>query len=412
MKRFGIATSIPSLALPLLLTLFLATAEARIPQPQQLFAFSCNADSGNTCPRGGNPTALIQASDGNLYGAASVSALLGSAHGGSIFKVDAGGLFTLLFTFSPGRNGAFPNGSIPNALVEGKDGFLYGTALKGGVHNDGTLFKLNKDGSGFHVLHNFCGLANCSDGAAPISLLRAQDGSFYGATQAGPTDTQFCADTGCGTIFHFTTSGNVAIIHTFTGMNDGFHPSALIEGSDGNLYGTEMASGVMNGSVFSLTPLGSFSLVHTFTIYKAPLNGLVQTADGDLFGIFFDAAHSREQQLFKVSPSGGGYQEFPGFAPTAGAAVIPSLVLATDGNLWGVVYNGGTGKGSIIALSPQDGSVKRNISFNGSNGLAPAAPLLQAADRKIYGTTLLGGNVAQGTVPGGVVFRLNAGLSQ
>jgi uncharacterized repeat protein (TIGR03803 family) len=410
-KRTRILTLICGLVLGLCLALFLGpTVQAQHLQPKQLFAFACNRDSNNTCQDGGKPAALIQSSDGSFYGVAQVSALMGSPRGGSIFKI-GGGKFKLLFTFSPDRSGSFPHGSVPSALIEGKDGFLYGTTLMGGATNDGVLFKLSKTGSGFQVLHSFCGLANCADGSTPISLIRGKDSNLYGTTHAGPTDTQFCATTGCGTIFRFTLKGNLAILHTFGADAGGFQPSALIQGTDGNFYGTDMGgTNVMAGTVFRVSPRGKFSILHNFAIYKAPLSGLAQVSNGDLFGIFFDAAHSREQQLFKVSSSGNGYEEFPGFAPTSGAVVFPSLIQASDGNLWGTVFNGGSGQGSIIALSPNDGSVQQDISFDGADGQGPGAPLLQGADRKIYGTALSGGTVAQGKVAGGVVFSLDAGL--
>src|SRR4051794_31869987 len=74
--------------------------------------------------------------------------------------------------------------SILNGIVQGSDGALYGTSFFGGTNNLGTVFKLNKDGTGFALLHSFTGIDG--DGARPqASLTEGTDGLLYGTTGAG-----------------------------------------------------------------------------------------------------------------------------------------------------------------------------------------------------------------------------------
>jgi uncharacterized repeat protein (TIGR03803 family) len=166
----------------------------------------------------------LQASDGNFYGITDTSQQgVASPQGGTVFKVTAkNSRLTLLFTFLPKANGKFMDGSRPNALIEGRDGFLYGTAAGGGPNDNGVLFKLSKSGSGFKILHSFCSLANCADGSTPTSLISGSDGNVYGSTIAGPSSSPFCADSGCGSIFRSTLNGNLTILHTFTGFAERF----------------------------------------------------------------------------------------------------------------------------------------------------------------------------------------------
>ncbi|MGH9454622.1 MAG: choice-of-anchor tandem repeat GloVer-containing protein, partial [Terriglobia bacterium] len=280
----------------LLLGLLLATtARAQIPMPipnhtpvvAQQIAFSCGDAGTEKCLDGSRPAALIQASDGNFYGVAQVSED-GVSHpqGGTIFKLTPRGQFTRLFTFAPGTRGNFPDGDGPGAsLVEGKDGFLYGTTFAGGAHHDGVVFKISKQGA-FQVLDNFCSVAACADGSSPVGLILGDDGNFYGATRSGGSSAPPCAATGgCGTFFRVTTVGSLTTLHALNGATDGSQPSTLIQASDGNFYGTDTGDNV-GGNVFRLTSGGQFTILHAFPLLQTPISGLVQGANGNLYGIF------------------------------------------------------------------------------------------------------------------------------
>src|SRR5580704_17981725 len=176
-----------SLLMPVVLLLILmtaATAYSQSPTLRQLFAFTCTSTS---CPDGRQPDALILASDGNLYGVAQYSNTpTGMAGGGTIFKFTPTGQITVLYSFPENQNtGFFPNGYAPDAIAEGSDGMLYGAASSGGMTSAslGTLWRINKNGTGFQVLGRYC--TSCSSGGAPNSLIAGSDGNLYGTTGYG-----------------------------------------------------------------------------------------------------------------------------------------------------------------------------------------------------------------------------------
>ena len=127
---------------------------------------------------------LVEASDGNFYGTAS----LGGANGyGTVFTITPAGTLTTLHSFDA------TDGATPNALVLGTDGNFYGTTISGGANIDGTIFEITPQGT-LITLHNFDG----SDGADSFAgLVQATDGNFYGTTRLGGSKSD-------GTVFRLT----------------------------------------------------------------------------------------------------------------------------------------------------------------------------------------------------------------
>jgi uncharacterized repeat protein (TIGR03803 family) len=368
----------------------------------QLFAFPCSGGSVQSCPDGARPFALIQASDGNLYGAATVTQVGGSTpQGGTVFKLTSSGQFTRLFAFSPGASKNYPQGDFPVSLVEGTDGFLYGVAGGGGAHRHGSVFKISKTGTGFHILHSFCALANCADGASGGKLVLGRDGNFYGASAFGGSTR--CTN-GCGTIYGITPTGQFTTIHMFNGT-DGNMPSGLTLASDGNFYGWA------NLLQFRITPAGQFTSFSSL-VFANPRtviqSDFVQGADGKFYGV---ACHYELHQhvLFEVGLDGSNLQTFSSFEPCQ-LGFRATLLSASDGNLWeGTLNNSSSSVGSMTALSPQNGLIVRSFSFDGANGSQSYGPMIQGKDGTLYGTTYGGGTVSTG-MPDGVVFSLSAGL--
>jgi uncharacterized repeat protein (TIGR03803 family) len=251
---------------------------------------------------GANPNAaLIQATDGNLYGTTTNG---GASDRGTVFKITAAGTLTVLHAFAGGTtDGAWPYA----ALIQAADGNFYGTtehggaSLPGGV-GSGTVFKMTPAGT-VTVLHAFmpwttpgprCPGPMCDtlDGASPEApLIQAADGSFYGTTAGGGAF-------GIGTVFNMTPDGSVKLLHSF---NDGFNPdladganpvAALLQATDGNFYGTASTSrfGSEHGAVFKMTPAGILTGLHTFGVSGNPPLGagpaaaLIQAADGSFYG--------------------------------------------------------------------------------------------------------------------------------
>ncbi len=157
-----------------------------------------------------------------------------------LFGVQAGVVFTNLHSFQ-----SFPNGASPNGLVQGGDGDFYGTTQSGGAYNAGTVFKISASGA-LTTLYSFNG---GNDGANPYAgLVQGSDGYFYGTTEGGGTE-------GCGTVFQISTNGVLTTLHSFIGGNDGAAPQAgLVQGSDGYFYGTTGFEGWgISGTVFKIS---------------------------------------------------------------------------------------------------------------------------------------------------------------
>ena len=240
---------------------------------------------------------LVRGSDGAYYGTAGAG---GAASHGTAFRITSDGTLTTLHDFSAVAKdtGANGDGSSPDAaLIVGRDGNFYGTTFAGGEGGQGTVFRLTSTGT-LTTLHSFGSLSNGTsgtnqDGGAPIGLVQADDGNFYGTTyQGGPG--------GNGTIFRLTPTGTLTVLHGFaatdaSGFNaDGAAPNGtLIQGSDGNFYGATSAGGAAGtGTLFQMTPTGTLtSLYHFGTLDElrdnaagADPNGVIQGPDGDFYG--------------------------------------------------------------------------------------------------------------------------------
>lgn len=141
------------------------------------------------------------------------------------------------------------NGVYPAAeVIEASDGVLYGTTINGGINNAGIVFKLNKDGTGFMVLHEFDG----SDGSDPFAdLVEGSDGALYGTTTVGGPQING------GVVFKVNKDGTgFMILHDFDGSHGAYPYAGLVEASDGAFYGTTYNGGPPRndgGVVFRLT---------------------------------------------------------------------------------------------------------------------------------------------------------------
>ena len=349
---------------------------------------------------------ILQGSDGNFYGTASNWNLAGY---GTVYKLTASGTFTVLHTFTDESDGAAPYAG----LIQTTDGNFYGVTITGGDphSNCGTVYKVTASGT-LTTLHAFAGHPN--DGCEPYGpLVQATDGNFYGTTNYGGTSNN-CGTFACGTVFKITTGGTETILHSFctqSGCPDGSSPQAgLVQGSDGNLYGATFYNGVANGSgtVFKITTSGTLTTLHSFngTDGSGPAGGLVQGSDGNFYGTTFAGANGGGT-VFKMTSSGTlttlyNFCSQPrcadGSAPQAG------LVQASDGNFYGTTSAGGTGGGgdlfgTVFAIT-SSGTLTTLYNFcslggiDCTDGAWPRAGLIQASDGKLYGVTSEGGNAS------------------
>lgn len=335
---------------------------------------------------GGAPNGLMQSADGGLYG---TTALGGTNHGGTIFKL-SGGVFTTLASFA-GTNGNAPR----STLAQGMEGDLYGTTTLGGDFGEGSTYKLTTNGA----LVNLFTFAGDENGGSPYAgLTRGADGNFYGLTQQGGTN-------GFGTIFKLSPDGALSTLYSFTGGSDGSSPdSAMALGADGNFYG--MAQGGTNGhgNVFRFTPGGAFTNLYSFsggTDGSSPAGTLAQGRDGNFYGVTTHNIFHGFQfygTVFRIT-TGGALTTLYTLNFTDGSYPHAGLIQGSDGNFYGTTFSGGaSANGTLFRITPS-GQITTLVSFDGfDDGAQPQAALVQAADRNFYGTTSTGGPGGHGTV--------------
>src|SRR5208282_1334930 len=247
-----------------------------------------------------------------------------------------------LHSFSGGTNGFNPYGG----LVQGADGNLYGTTLNGGTELFGAAFRLLL-GGGFSVLHSF---TNGPDGANPYAgLVQASPNTFYGATFDGVTALD-------GTLFKLASNGAFTPLYSFGGGEDGANPlAALVQGSDGKLYGTASTGGTNGlGTVFSLTTNGMLTPLVSFDYFLGayPSNGLVQASDGAFYGTASaGGTNGGWGTVFRVTVA-GSLSVLHSFNYLDGAVPVGGWVWGTDGNLYGTTSQGGAGgQGTVFQIT-------------------------------------------------------------
>src|ERR1019366_3915567 len=270
------------------------------------------------------------------------------------------------------------------------------------------------------TLHSF----NGPDGLNPYSsLVLDTEGNLYGTTSIGGSG---CQSQGCGTVFKITPSGNLNTLHSFD-KGDGYWPFAgLVQGTDGNFYGTTSQGGDLNncdhsgcGTVFKISPSGSLTTLHVFegspSDGSSPIAGLTQANDGNLYGTTASGGFSGQGTVFKITSQGALttlYSFCPaGFPCADGADPFAGLVQATDGNLYGTTeFGGASGDGTVFKITLA-GTLTTIHNFNGADGAYPLSGLIQASDGNLYGTTSGGGEGANCTFTNscGTVFRVTPG---
>ncbi len=249
------------------------------------------------------------------------------------------------------------------------------------------------------------------------TLIQGTDGNLYGTTLGVGGPNGNCI-TNCGTIFKITPAGTLTPLHSFEGP-DGTTPQAgLVQGADGNFYGTTYAGGANGyGTVFKITPGSTLITLHSFNSTDGgnPLAGLVQATDGNFYGTTaVGGGNGGYGTVFKITP-GGTLTTLYSFDYAHGFSPFGWLVQATDGNFYGTTSSGGTnGDGTVFKITP-GGTLTTLHSFDGTDGANPRAGLVQGTDGNFYGTTSNGGtkNVTAcasfGYAGCGTVFKITPG---
>jgi uncharacterized repeat protein (TIGR03803 family) len=319
---------------------------------------------------------LVRGRDGALYG----TTLSGGANGtGTVYRITTSGDFTTLHSFSIRNSDATnPDGIRPYAcLILGRDGTLYGTTEGGGIGGGGTVFRITISGS-LTTLHSFKRWRRdgTREGADLVSgLVQANDGTLYGTTVGGGA-------TGRGTVFKLTTTGVFSTLHSFTGSDGAAPESGLVQGRDGELYGTAEAGGISTdlgpaGTVFKITTSGVFTLLHRFDGRDGagPEATLIQGKDGNLYGTTL-FARPGGGTVFRITPSGLLTTLHRFYGDFKGDSVEPyDLIQGADGNLYGTTSGDGyhgiifklTMTPVISGLSPTLGAVGNSVTLTGAN---------------------------------------------
>ena len=352
---------------------------------------------------GGDPVepyaGLALGSDGDFYG---TSWLGGTGNRGTVYRMRAGtGEIEVLYHFTGGANdGEKPYGGV----IEASDGVLYGTTVQGGGENLGILYKVNKDGSGFGILRSFVSPSN--GGFFPYAgLMEGSDGYLYGTTVSG-------GSAGYGTIFRIKRDGSgYSVFRNFQGGNDGANPyGGVIEGSDGLLYGvTAFGGGSDRGTVYRIRRGGGdFSVLRRFTGSedgRNPYGRLLQGSDGVLYGTTSNGGRSDSGMVFRVARNGSDYRSLYQFDGTSaqGVNALGGLSFGPDGALYGTTALGGQwGQGTLFRLQPDGTGFVVQHHFRGEfgDGANPSGEPVYGNDGMLYGTARTGG------IGCGTIYRL------
>jgi uncharacterized repeat protein (TIGR03803 family) len=328
--------------------------------------------------------ALTQGHDGKLYG----TTYSGGVNGiGAVYRFNQSTNFIqVLHSF------ATTDGSSPAAgLTLATDGNYYGTTNYGGSAGKGVLFKITS-GGGFTVLHSFLG---GSDGGFPDTApIQASDGNLYGVSVGGSG-----GDTTSSTVYKFTRAGIYSIVFTFDSTT-GTSVTGLLQGSDGNLYATADTGGANGcGSIVKLTLSGVLKQVHSFSCQKNgggsyPFAALIQGADGNYYGTTTGGGTGTYGVLFRLG-SGFGETVLHDFSSTGARDPQAGLMQATDGNLYGVSINSGNLNGSILySFNPSTSAYSELYLFSGVGFFS--APLMQHTSGLLYGPSWTGGTQGDG----------------
>lgn len=362
------------------------------------------------------PTApLVQAMDGNFYGIGQRGSASGTPDNGAIFKMTPGGAVTNLYDFAANLGpGSSPD---PTGLTVGSDGYLYGTTTQGGnsgtcigTNTDdgcGTLFKISTAGS-FTQLEAFP--LNSKQGADPtFPPFAASDGTLYGAVPA----VSGAQNSATNLAYSLSNSGTYTIVNTQTGAEVVGFPTSMMQGADGKLYGTLLATDNGSGSIYTLTASPALPAPVQLSFANSTVGaGTAVTLSWQVLNAFSLTL----QQCYAYAPSGAGTwtgkqtgsysastKLFTGSASiTPTAAGIYTYALTCGGMESGfatltVTASTKLSSTTMLTVTPSSPSVGQQATLKatvGGSGATPTGSVSFVADGTVLHTSTLSGGMA------------------
>jgi uncharacterized repeat protein (TIGR03803 family) len=323
-----------------------------------------------------------------------------------------GGASVTLWSFAGLEAPPFTSSPLA-ALVLGSDGAFYGTTGNGGAKSRGTVFRVTEAGAST-LLYSFG--TTTGDGSTPKApLIEGTDGNFYGTTSVG-------GDSDKGVAFMISPTGTYNRLHSFgaPGNHDGANPNGLVEGSDGNFYATTNLGGTNNlGAIVQITPAGVATVVYSFgtngnTDGSFPQAALVQGSTDQIFyGTTTYGGTNSKGTVFSFTLGGVETVLYSFGSDNDRDGAVPNAVLfqGNDGNYYGTTYIGGPyNRGTVFSVTPQ-GNETQLYAFMGDGGVGGSIDGAYPLNGVIQGSNgdFFGTTNNGGAFNVGTVFRLVPG---
>ncbi|MBL7935963.1 MAG: T9SS type A sorting domain-containing protein [Bacteroidia bacterium] len=328
----------------------------------------------------------------------------GTFGNGVIYNTDANGQnFQVIVNFS-GTTGSYLGANPLGSLMKASNGKLYGLTRKGGTNDKGTIFSYDISNSTFTTLYNFNSTSTAP--SEPMGGFTEINNVLYATTSIGGTGgsgTLFSYDLSTNT---FSTLIN------FSGTSLPYYGSTpsgvtLLYASNGLLYGTTAFSGLNNsGTLFSFNPTNSaYSTLVNFngtTSGGTPYGGVIEL-NNKLYGTTNFGGTNNFGTIFSVDMSTGTHSVLASFTGSVGlniGAKAKNSLTYANGLLYGTAANTGPSGdyGVVFSFDPSTNTYSNVVNFNGTNGRNPYGNLLYASNGNLYGMTYSGGSSSSGTL--------------
>jgi uncharacterized repeat protein (TIGR03803 family) len=382
------------------------------------------------CTDGQFPDGQLLNVGGTLYGTAAMGGKYNNDGVVFALKPKAGQYdYSVIHDFC--KNSGCPDGATSvSDLIADVNGNLYGTAGLGGKHKKGVVFSLTKNGSGwtYKVLHSFCGQSNCADGEKPATGLSYQGqagGAAWNKTSPLFGTTTVGGVHGNGVVFELTLNGSQWSYTVIHDIISGQFANAPLVDTAGNLFINSALGGSHDGGnlykldsgIWHETTIHNFCAETNCTDGYQPQGRLALDSNGNVFGVTFQGGAANSGVVFE-HPTAGGYSVVYNFCSAGSCADgggATGLTFVGGGTFFGATQIGGANNGgTVFKLTSKSGNLNETVihDFCGNahcaDGYAPAAAPIEDASGNLFGATIEGGHTSNCPYGGGcgTVFEL------